>query len=397
MPEAQGGHTVVAMPSVTSVVSDRRGSRLLAVVASAVLGSAHLLVIGSPPVSARGAPGDKEFVPRSYPRELGQGCRKGWKPWGLRCWRPCPGTHAMLESVGEDWMRKDSRNPVRCVPRRRTRLYYDLKLTARYHFEYGSHLVGGAQGDAGFEQVADHDWTFRPRKPVMLSRRCTLKSVHDIRIADLFEPAIPCRRQKRALDPILPPFSLSEDVSLRTAGTLDGGRYVSNYTEDLRETFWWDDDGQRHSAPCFNASTSTTTGNGPTGVRAVLRTPERSSRFYGLQIETNGGMKTPLVQTGTGQLCPPVPEGARGLPLSPTQPFSATTDLFLDRPKGIEILNLFRPHLYEQFGDATITVHDTVDRGFDNDPQRGTYERLEVTLDLTRCRRQAPPSRCGRR
>ena len=133
---------------------------------------------------------------------------------------------------------------------------------------------------------------------------------------------------------------------------------------------------------------------------AVLLTRARSARTNGLELEAQpGGTPAQLTYTGTGRLCPPLPDkfDLHRPHIDPTQPFSAVTDHRLDRPKGIEILNLFKPNLDELFGHRRIKLEETVERGTASNPQRGVYERLEITLELQRCKRQSPPARCGAR
>jgi hypothetical protein len=375
------------------------------VVLLALVGSIGVIV--ATPASAGAASKPPEFEPRSY-LHRGESCRKAeYWPWGDRCWKFCPRSHAALPSAHPD----GEPDEVRCVKRRTTRLFYGLKLTARYRYEHGNVVIGAGVSqppDRGYEETTEHEWTFRPRnEAVTLFRQCTMRSSQElVGISLLIDPAIECERQERALRSRKMRFSLSEDVSLRAAGTLDGGAFRSSITEDLLETYWYEN-GQRVSVPCFNALTTAETANGPTGVPAVLVTPARSSRFYGLQFELEGGgPRAPVTSTGTGRLCPPLPKDAKGHPdptvfdppTSPTKPFAAPSPgQFLDRPKGIEILNLFKPNLDQKFGDARIRLEDTVERGTDSDPQLGTYERLDITLELTRCKRQAPPSRCAAR
>ena len=252
-------------------------------------------------------------------------------------------------------------------------------------------------------------WSFRPDN----ERDLAAPPVHDAQrprgsgasLRYLVTPLIPCERQERALRTRLPAVSTTWTRRCASPARCDGGPLDVEHDEHPPR----DDVVQGRAAPQPDRASTTrrapSTASGPTGVPTVLLTRSRSARTNGLELEAQPARhaRRAAHRHGHGprcaRRCPTKFDVHRTSTSTRREPFSAVTDHRLDRPKGIEILNLFKPRPSTQLvrPPCGSSSEETAERGTASNPQLGSYERLEITLELQRCKRQSPPARCGAR
>ena len=93
---------------------------------------------------AAGGDGREEYTPRTHPVEADGDCRRGFafqerlRDKAAVCVRPCRPRHLLLDD--------QARDRLRCVPTRRSRLWYRARLDADVRFDAGG-TATGPRGD----------------------------------------------------------------------------------------------------------------------------------------------------------------------------------------------------------------------------------------------------------
>jgi hypothetical protein len=347
--------------------------------------AALVLVLAAAWPAAAAADEREEYTPRSRPLPEGQVCPQGQiqartfstPGSGERCARRCRVGYALLSDF--------SRERLRCVPSRTSRLWYRAQLDVRFSGVF----VTNSSSPGGSTQHTDkqtQEWRFTSSGAATVFRRCSAllpssSPEHSKLVLQLPDDAgrMRCARVGRAVG-----AKLFDDTSFGFRGTIVAGPTTHRYEQETTKTFQWqirEPNGRLVPQPvtttCTFSDIREHAGTGPR-YRATVGALEQSARLGGTSVGLEG-----LEAKGAGTYrenafsCPGPPgsvpsEIARAAKQQPAE---------LRAIFGPDLADLFTPNLAGQFGRPRMRASQTVKR---NAPA-GKVSEATFTLELTRC------------